>query len=52
MNLKPKLELGERSFLEQWLDKHNPMMALLRTLLGTVNVLIASAICLKVFKIL
>ena len=52
MNIKPKLELGERSFIEQWLDKHNPMMALLRTLLGTVNVLIASAICLKVFEIL
>ncbi len=51
MNLKPKLELGERSFIEQWLDKHNPMMALLRTILGSLNVLIASAICLKVFGV-
>ena len=52
MNIKPRLELGERSILEQWLDKHNPMMALLRTLFGSLNVLIASAICLKVFGIL
>jgi hypothetical protein len=51
MNLKPQLELGERSFMEQWLDKHNPLMALVRTLLGTLNVLIATAICLKVFEI-
>jgi hypothetical protein len=52
MNLKPKLELGERSFWEQWLDKHNPLMALARTILGALNVLIATAICLKVFEIL
>ncbi len=54
MNLKPKLprlKVGKRSILEQWLDKHNPFMALLRTILGTMNVLIASAICLKVFGV-
>ena len=51
MNLKPQLQLGERSFIEKWLDKHNAMMAFLRTILGTINVFIAIAICLKVYSI-
>ncbi len=49
-----KLEslLYERSYTELWADKHNHVMAMLRTIAAIMNVGLSSAILLKVFGVI